>query len=209
ALSLRDPNVRIAAWDQVAAFNPAVGNEPGGDAYDFLRFSNTVDALLTASRIWPVKIVEGGMGSGQNSEWVAVEALQDEGRDRMALALGLDPPARQLERAFFDEVGEVDGETTFNLVDEPKLLNVVTDGKWVIKRALLTDDGARRYEFQRVGGVAARPEGDVCLRPADVGGSFKLLERRLKAIESLRSQATMLRAIESPGSVSRDTMETL
>ncbi|HWF63247.1 MAG TPA: hypothetical protein VN685_01405, partial [Rhizomicrobium sp.] len=50
ALSLRDPNVRIAAWDQVAAFNPAVGNEPGGDAYDFLRFSNTVDALLTASR---------------------------------------------------------------------------------------------------------------------------------------------------------------
>jgi hypothetical protein len=208
-VSLRDPNVRVAAWDQVAAFDSAAGNEPGSDAYDFLRFSNTVDALLTAARIWPVKIVGGGMGSGQNSEWVAVEALQDEGRDRMALALGLEPPARQLERAFFEEVGEVDGETTFNLVDEPKLLNVVTDGKWVIKRALLTDDGARRYEFQRVGGVAPRPEGDVYLRPADVGGSFKLLERRLKAIESLRNQATMLRAIESPGSVSRDTMETL
>jgi len=209
-VSLRNPNVRVAAWDQVAPFDVAPADEPGQDAYDFLRFTNTVDALLAAARIWPVRVVDSGGGGDKRAEWVAVEALEDDDRDRMTTALGIDRPARQLERAFFDEIGEIDGETIFNLVDEPRLAAAsANEGRWTIRNALLTRQGARRYVFQRVGGIAGIPEGDVYLRPADVGGSYFLLERRLRAIDGLRNQPAMLRAIHAPGSASRDTMETL
>ena len=208
--ALRDPSTRAASWDQVAPFETSLTNEPGADAYEFLKFTNTVDALLTAARIWPVQVVDHGKSDHGRAEWVSVEASPDDARDRMAIALGLDVPSKQMERAFFEEIGEIDGETKFHLVDAPRLgEGNAGEGTWVIQKAYLTRSGARRYTFERVGGSAAVPAGETFLRPADLSGSYVLLERRLKAIESLRDQTAMLRAIEAPGSASRDTMEEL
>jgi hypothetical protein len=208
--ALRDPNTRAASWDQVAPFESALSNEPGSDAYEFLKFTNTVDALLTAARIWPVEVVAHGRSDRGRAEWVSVQASQDDARDRMAIALGLEVPATQMERAFFEEIGEVDGETRFHLVDEPRLGDGgAGEATWVIRKAFVTRSGTRRYTFERVGGTSAVPMGESFLRPADLSGSYVLLERRLKAIESLRDQTAMLRAVETPGSASRDTMEEL
>lgn len=204
---LADPTIRAIQWDQALPFTSTTWEAPGSDAYDFLRFTNTTDALLSAARIWPVTVVRRGRGGDYEGEWVVVEAAQDEARDRMARALGLEPTARQMERAFVDEIGEVDGETPFHIVDEPRLTRQEPQlGRWVVQATTLAG-GARRYVFQRTGGDSDVPVGAAFLRPADLGGSYVLLERRLKAIEALRDQATMLRALEVPGSASRDTME--
>ena len=117
-LWLKDPTVRTSTWDEAFPFGP-LSEGPGSDAYDFLRFTNTVDALLSAARIWPVAVVR--RGRDRQGDWVMVEAARDDARDAMARALGLELPARQMERAFVEEIGEVDGETEFNIVDEPRV----------------------------------------------------------------------------------------
>jgi hypothetical protein len=170
-----------------------------------LRFTNTVDALLSAARIWPVTVVR--RGRDKQGDWIMMEAARDEARDAMTRAIGLDLPARQMERAFVEEIGEVDGETEFNIVDEPRLTrHEEQQSRWVIREAPL-HGGGRRYIFQRVRGLAEPPQGRAFLRPVDLGGSYALLERRLKAIDALLDQPTMLRSMEAPGSTSRDTME--
>ncbi len=201
------PAVRAVPWDQVFPFGSARSDALGADAYDFLRFTNTVDALLAAARIWPVTVVGHGKGGDYDGDWVMVEAAEDEARDRMAHALGLEPAARQMERAFAEEIGDVDGETAFNIVEEPRLDGQEPQaGRWIIQKATLAG-GARRYVFQRVAGDPGTPAGAAFLRPVDLAGSYVLLQRRLKAIEALRDQTVMLRALEVPGSASRDTME--
>jgi hypothetical protein len=203
---LKDPSQRSVNWDQALPFEPS-WEIAGSDAFDFLRFTNTLDALLSAARIWPVEIVSTGQDEQTSAPIVTLSAGQDDQRDRVARALGLEVPARQMERAFVEEIGEVDGETDFVIADEPQLArHDRREGRWRIREAIL-DGGSRRYVFLHSGGDATIPTGLAYLRPADLAGSYSLLERRLKAIDALREQATMLRAFETPGEVSRDTLE--
>ena len=206
---LRDGTVRAIPWNEVLPFPAASARTPGSDAHEFLRFTNTVDALLASVRIWPVKVVGHGSGRHGRGDWVALEAEQDDARDIVAVALGLERPARQMERAFVEEIGEIDGETAFHIVDGPRLERSDRQaGRWVFQRWYF-HEGARRYAFERVGGSAELPDGTAYLRPADLSGSYVLLERRLKAIEALHDQSAMLCALEEPGSTSRDTLEKL
>lgn len=205
--ALRDVNSRWLAWNAAVPFDRAVENEPGHDAYEFLKFTNSVDALLTAACIWPVGVVDRGRDS--QGDWVALQATPDLARDRMAMALSLEPPSRQMERTFFEDAAELDQATRFHLVEQPKVDKAAAEeAVWAFTEAQLVG-GGRRYVFRRTGGQANIPTGAAFLRRTDIGGSAALLERRLKAIEGLREQATMLRAIEAPGSASRDTMEQL
>jgi DNA polymerase III delta prime subunit len=114
-----------------------------------------------------------------------------------------------MERTFVEEIGEVDGETEFHIVNEPYLGSQGSHlGRWIIQRPTLVG-GVRRYIFQRVGGEPGVSLGPAYLRPKSLSGSYVLLGRRLKAIEALRDQTAMLVAMETPGSGSRDTMEEL
>ena len=206
---LKDGTVRAMPWSEALPFPTAASAARGGDAHDFLRFTNTVDALFASARIWPVKVAERGDGRRGRGDWVALEAERDEDRDVVAAALGLERPARQMERAFVEEIGEIDGETAFHIVDGPRLEKQNRQaGRWVFQLWHFSG-GARRYVFERIGGSAELPQGLAYLRPADLSGSYVLLERRLKAIEALRDQSAMLCALETPGSTSRDTLEDL
>jgi hypothetical protein len=204
---LKDPMARPTAWDQAFPFEASSLELPGTEAYEFLKFTNTIDALLAAARIWPITIVERRPARSGGEDCIVVEAAEDDGRDKMARSLGLETPAMQMVSAFVEEVGEIDGETIFEIADDPRLTRSnAQSGRWTF-RATIIVDGARRYEFRRVGGAADALPVSAYLRPTDLSGSYRLLERRLKAIDSLRDQSTMLRALEAPGSVSRDTME--
>lgn len=205
--SLRDPRPTSVAWDQAFPFETRSNGLPGSDAYDFLRFTNTLDALMTATRIWPVEVVGFGAPETGDEGCVIIEAAEDLDRDEMALALGLETPAQQMLSAFVNEIGEVDGETAFHLTKDARFVQVRGNtAKWLFRKTEIVE-GARRYVFERVGGKAETSTGLAYLRPADLGGSYMLLERRLEAIQALREQSAMLLALESPGSSSRDTME--
>ena len=203
---LKNSTMRMVSWDQAFPFGASSRELPGSDAYEFLRFTNTVDALLAAARIWPIAVVERRPTRAGGEDCIVVEAARDDARDRMARSLGLESPAEQMVTAFVEEIGEVDGETTFHIADDPEPMpGNAQAGRWTFRGR--QSSTARRYEFRRVGGTADSLMGLAFLRPTDLSGSYRLLERRLRAIDALRDQATMLRALESPGSTSRDTME--
>lgn len=208
--SLRNPSAASAPWTSVVPFDTLPEDEPGRDIHEFLRFTNTIDALLVSATIWPVEILRVGRLRDGQRPCVQLRPSPDDRRDRLATALGLETPARQMERAFFEEIGEVDGETRFHLLDESHLSRTGShEAQWVIHSTAIGPDGGRVYTFEQVGGMTRPPSGTAYLRPAGLGGSYSLLERRLTAIEALRDQTAMLRAVESPGSVLRDTMEIL
>ena len=209
-VALRNPGASNAPWTSVAPFEPIIQDGPGRDVHDFLRFTNTVDALLVTAGIWPVEILQAGRLRGSQRPFVQLRASPDEQRDHLAVMLGLETPARQMEKAFFEEIGEIDGETRFHLLDEAHLSRTGShETKWAIYSTAIGADGGRTYTFEQVGGMTRPPQGMAYLRPAGLGGSYSLLERRLTAIEALRDQTVMLQAIEAPGLVHRDTMEIL
>ena len=204
---LRDPMFRSAGWNVAFPHAGATAEAPGADAHAFLKFTNTVDALLATVRIWPVAIVGRRTAADGGEDCVVLEAKSEAARDKLARSLGLAPSAERMHEAFVEEIGEIDGETAFHIDDEPRLRRGGAGAsKWLFRRALIFE-GRRRYEFQRSGGSADPSLGPAYLRPADLGGSYALLERRAAAIEALGEQSAMLRALEAPGSASRDTME--
>lgn len=205
---LREPKAKWMAWDRFLPFEPELGAQPGDDLFAFLKFTNHIDALATAARVWPVTIVERRVTPSE--EWIAVDAREEEDRDAMATALGIEVPARQMLAAFFDEIGPIDADTRFHLLEGGRLKKAPREtATWTIMKAELTPAGGRRYWFRLDEGHNDVGEGPAYLRAEDLGGSIKLQERRLAAIEALRHQRIMLCAIEEPGSVSRDTMERL
>jgi hypothetical protein len=208
AAELRDPKAKWMAWDRFLPFEEEIGAEPGDDLFAFLKFTNHVDGLLTAARMWPVTVVNRRVTASE--ELVAVDARADDDRDAMAAALGIDTPARQMELAFFDEIGAIDADTRFHLLEDGRLMRAPRENAtWTFVRPELTREGGRRYWFRLEEGHNAVREGRAYLRAADVDGSIKLQERRLVAIEALRHQRAMLCAIEAPGSISRHTLERL
>lgn len=200
--TLASPTGRYISWTSAFPFQYVPSDHAGKDAFDFLKFTNYLDALIAAVRVWRVDFV----GQSKDERYLYVRAADDPDRDDLATKLLGHTPAEQMHMAFVNGFGDITSETEFILTDAHMLqrLSGKERTRWRYRRHRMHDDG-RIYEFEATIPVKVDPRRAHYLKRADSSGTIELLERRLTSIEGLWEQQLMLRALESPARFFRDT----
>lgn len=209
ARTLLKARQRAAAWDVVLPPDTRVEalSEQQRRILDFFVLTNQLDALLSAARIWPVKVVD--VYERNDGFEIEVTPAPEEARDSLAISLKLSQTATQMRDGLFSLKPSGD-ELKFE-IDEEGLL-VRREGPrraaWRYERAYHHSAGDR-YVFW-TDEVAARPPlhgAKAYVMPAGLGGTVAQLKRRQRAIENMRQHAGLLSAIADPDASRRDTSD--
>lgn len=207
--SLRSLRDRSAPWDRVFPFRKSRAQMPAHlqDVHDFFRVTHQLDTALTVAQICPVRVTATRRLADESE--IEVTPIDDPARKDLAASLMLAPPPDQL-RDWFDlgvEAVQADDEPgprrdTYALLARPVLgRDANAETRWHFTSAAAGRDGPL-YRFSTPVGSGAR-KGDILYLARNFGGTIKQIRRRAKAIEELKEQDTLLRALDDPVSATR------
>lgn len=180
-------------WDQVLGAAPAdpLDNALQDKTYGALVLFQVLETLVEASQIWPVEVVEARSVKGQRQ--LTLRCRTDDALDRLAKALDLKPPAIRLRSVLDSEQVSIDGE--WRLTDEALLGMRGSDrAVWTLVQAN-TGRTPETYVFE---GPGPEPTGNVLYLRSGGDGQDRLLQRKLKALKSLREHGELLAMLASP-----------
>ncbi|MES2443941.1 MAG: AAA domain-containing protein [Pseudomonadota bacterium] len=199
--SLRD---RSAPWNRVFAFRQVRSKMPPHlqDVHDFFRITHQLDTALTVAQICPVRVTATRRLADESE--IEVTPIDEADRKDLAASLMLPPPPDQL-RDWFDlgvETVQADDEPgpkrdTYTLLSRPVLgRDANTEIRWQFTSAVAGKDGPL-YRFSTTSSSSAK-RGETLYLARNFGGTIKQIRRRAKAIEELKEQDTLLRALDDP-----------
>jgi DNA polymerase III delta prime subunit len=174
---------------------------------NFFRLTNQLDALLTAARLWPVRVTKVRSGDGRLV--MEVTPLPDPDRELLAHNLGLPHPAEQMRVFFADDESDLrfstDVEFTFSSEGVLGRSEQESNVRWRFSEAQEHPDGWRyRFWHEELETVSAEEGAELYLMPREIAGSVAQLKRRHRAIENMRDHAGLLSALERPGDMRHD-----
>ena len=207
--SVRD---RAAQWDKVLPIRVARTKLPNNlrTVHDFFRVTQQIDTVLTVAQICAVEILE--IDKGANDTSIVVTPSVEPERAELARFLKLDSPAGQVRDWFKLGVEAVAADDEkdpkqdrYSLLDRRTIGSDTSSTAWRFLGAKPHPEGPR-YQFRAQGAAAVRKGRAYLAR--NHGGTLAQIRRRHKAIEDMRLYGSLLKLIESPGEVSRDTSDT-
>lgn len=204
--SLRDT---AAPWDRVFPFRqnrPTMASHLQ-DVHDFFRITHQLDTALTVAQICPVRVTATQRMPDECE--IEVTPIDDPDRKDLATSLMLAPPPDQLADWFDLGIEPVQSDDepgprrdTYALLARPVLVrDANAEIRWRFTAAAAGRDGPL-YRFTTTANSNAR-KGDTLYLARNFGGTMKQIRRRAKAIEDLREQDTLLRALDDPLSASQ------
>lgn len=209
-LSRNEMNKRFAVmqgktprWDQQLGKPLSDLNSEGATRqYRALLLVQVLEALLIASEIWPVEIVDVADDEGRTK--LRLQFRPDEEREKLSTALGLDPPAARMREVLLGD--QLQFEEDWKLTDVGVLGERDHEyADWRFEEAIETAGANCIYIFV---GSAPRPIGDqLFLRKSSYQGTDRLLNRRVKSLLALREHAELLASLEDAGGAVRPTHE--
>nr|WP_157034255.1 ATP-binding protein [Sphingomonas sp. Y57] len=156
-----------------------------------LALFQVTEMLVEAADIWPVRVVSERSSGG--NVVLGLQVRQDDVLDRLSTALDLQPPAIRLARLVESDQLGVDGE--WRLTEEPVLgLRGGDKTRW----RLIDSDVKMRPPRFTVEGAGPSPQGSDLYLRAGGDGEDRLLQRKLKALRSLREHGELLEMLASP-----------
>lgn len=187
-------------WDRVMGpvrMDP-VDNVLANRTYGALALFQILETLVATADIWPVRIVRERSEGG--NVVLELQVRHDEVMERLSAALGQQPPAIRLRRMVEAEQLNMDGE--WRLTEEPVL--GLPSGDRTRWRLADVDVVARpeRYVIEGPGPVPRA--SDLFLRSGG-DGEDRLLQRKLKALRTLREHSELLQALARPRLVRRQS----
>ena len=186
---------RAARWDRqivTSSSNLLIG-EHGEQQHRALLLVQILEALLFASEIWPIYLVNASEVDG-NVE-IAVRPRPDTMREELSEALGLASPGARMREAFAQEQLAVDKEWKVTEVGVLGERDRET-ARWRFQEMRAENGAEPTYIFE---GAGTRPIGETLfLREGDFVGQDSLLKRRIKALCSLREHTELLSMLADP-----------
>ncbi|QPI73342.1 DEAD/DEAH box helicase [Sphingobium sp. Cam5-1] len=180
-------------WDALVGAPPPDPLETAlqDKTYGELVLFQVAEMLMEAADIWPVTVAREKTSGGNVTLELTVR--RDDVLERLSHALDLPPPGPRLRRLMeSDQVG-VEGE--WRLTEEPVLgLRGGDRTRW----RLVNADLKARPERYVLEGPGPSPNGSDLYLRAGGDGSDRLLQRKLKALRSLREHGELLEMLASP-----------
>jgi serine/threonine protein kinase len=209
ASNLRSLRDRSAQWSRIFPFRPSRAKmEPHlQDVLDFFQVTHQLDTALTIAQICPVRVTASRRLSDESE--IEVTPIDDPDRKDLAASLMLAPPPDQLKEWFdlgVDEI-QVDDEVdatadTYALLARPVLgKDANSEIRWKFTSAA-EDKNGPLYRFTTTSSSGAR-KGDLLYLARNFGGTITQIRRRAKAIDELKEQNALLRALADPLAASR------
>ncbi|WP_233342952.1 AAA domain-containing protein [Burkholderia cepacia] len=161
-----------------------------------------LEALLTASDIWPVTVARIEESDGRFS--LRLKARPDPERARLSKALSLASPESRMYAAFSADMDSVDEDwvlTEAGVLGDQERRNAV----WRFTDLEETPGEEALYVFDGVGPVPVSEQ--LFLRVADHAGDDRLLRRRIRALGALRDHLELLEMLDDPRQSIRRTHE--
>lgn len=213
--NLRKLRDRGAQWNRVFPFRKSRAKMETHlqDILDFFQVTHQLDTALTIAQICPVRVTATRRIADESE--IEVTPIDDPDRKDLALSLMLPPPPDQLRDWFdlgIDDVepdDDVDAKRdTYALLVRPVLgKDANAETRWRFSGASENRDGPL-YRFTTTSSSSAR-RGDTLYLARNFGGTITQIRRRAKAIDELKEQDALLRALSDPLAASRVSNDTV
>jgi hypothetical protein len=180
-------------WDNVIGAPPPdpLATALQDNTYGELVLFQVAEMLMEAADIWPVTVVKERQSGG--SVLLDVTIRRDHMLESLSTALDLLPPGPRLRRLMESDQLGVEGE--WRLTEEPVLgLRGGDRTRWRLVEADLKTR-PERYVLESAGPA---PVGNDLYLRAGGDGNDRLLQRKLKALRSLREHGELLEMLASP-----------
>lgn len=187
-------------WDRAmgAARPDPIDNVLVDRTYGGLALFQILETLVATADIWPVSVVRERSEAGNVT--LELQVRPDELMERLSLALGQQPPAIRLKRMVEAEQLSLDGE--WRLSEEPIMgLPGGDSTRW----RLVDADVEARPERYVIEGAGPAPKGSDLFLRSGGDGEDRLLQRKLKALRTLREHGELLQALARPRLVRRQS----
>lgn len=195
---------RTPRWDQ--QLGDASSEFDSADSlrqYRALLLVQTLEALLIASEIWPVDIVDSLQNGGKTTLHLRYRA--DTEREKLSSALGLDSLATRMHEILLADQSRY--EEDWKLTEDGVLGERDHErADWKFEDVI--EEGGAKYLYVFEGTEPPPTQGALFLRKSSYQGTDRLMHRRVRALMALREHSELIDTIRDPGEIAKKTHET-